>query len=220
MKYDINFIYASSAATYGGGENGYNDKESIEPLLPLNKYGYSKQIFDIWALKQEKTPKKWAGLKFFNVYGPNEYHKGRMASVVYHAYNQVLSNREVKLFKSYKKGYEDGFQLRDFVYVKDVVKIINFFRENKDYENGIYNIGTGVADSFYNLAKYTMESMGKVPNISFIDMPEDIREKYQYFTEAKMEKLRKNGYREKLFSLEDGIRDYVVNYLLKEDKYL
>ncbi|NLK62552.1 MAG: ADP-glyceromanno-heptose 6-epimerase [Fusobacteria bacterium] len=220
VKYDINFIYASSAATYGGGENGYNDKESIEPLLPLNKYGYSKQIFDIWALKQEKTPKKWAGLKFFNVYGPNEYHKGRMASVVYHAYNQVLSNREVKLFKSYKKGYEDGFQLRDFVYVKDVVKIINFFRENKDYENGIYNIGTGVADSFYNLAKYTMESMGKVPNISFIDMPEDIREKYQYFTEAKMEKLRKNGYREKLFSLEDGIRDYVVNYLLKEDKYL
>lgn len=217
---DINYIYASSAATYGDGENGYDDDiYKIEKLLPLNKYGYSKHIFDLWALKQKETPKQWVGLKFFNVYGPNEYHKERMASVVYHAYNQALKDKEVKLFKSYKEEYKDGYQLRDFVYIKDVVKIIHFFIETEG-KSGIYNVGTGQADSFYNLAFSTMTSMGIIPIIKFVDMPDDLKNKYQYFTEAKMSKLREVGYKEKLYSLSEGVKDYVQNYLLKEDKYL
>ena len=224
----IKFIYASSAATYGDGEKGYDDDISLEEhenLRPLNKYGYSKKIFDVWALKQEKTPKIWAGLKFFNVYGPNEYHKGRMASMIFHAYNQYNETGDVKLFKSHKDGYRDGEQLRDFVYIKDVTKVIVFMlginNENTVMQNGIYNLGTGKARSFYDLAKITLECMGgSKDNIKFIPMPEDLRGRYQYFTEAKMNKLIKNGYTESFYSLEDGVRDYVINYLLKEDKYL
>ena len=224
----IKFIYASSAATYGDGEKGYDDNISLEEhenLRPLNKYGYSKKIFDVWALKQEKTPKIWAGLKFFNVYGPNEYHKGRMASMIFHAYNQYNETGDVKLFKSHKDGYRDGEQLRDFVYIKDVTKVIVFMlginNENTVMQNGIYNLGTGKARSFYDLAKITLECMGgSKDNIKFIPMPEDLRGRYQYFTEAKMNKLIKNGYTESFYSLEDGVRDYVINYLLKEDKYL
>ena len=216
----ISFVYASSAATYGGGEFGYDDNHSgITNLRPLNKYGYSKQIFDIWALKQEKKPKHWAGLKFFNVYGPNEYHKGRMASVVLHSFNQVKTANVVKLFKSHREDYEDGGQLRDFVYIKDVVKVIKFFMEGKG-ESGIYNLGTGEARSFYDLALNTMKFAGKSPNIEYIDMPVDIRDKYQYFTQANMEKLKKSGYNEAFYSLEDGVKDYVQNYLMNEDCYL
>lgn len=215
----IKLVYASSAATYGLGENGYDDESSIDELMPLNPYGYSKQIFDRWVLKQKNTPKQWVGLKFFNVYGPNEYHKKRMASVVYHTFNQVKETGEMKLFRSHKEGYENGYQLRDFVYVKDIVKVIQFFLESEE-NSGIYNLGTGEARAFYDLTKSTMEAMGKTSKISFIDMPIDIRDKYQYFTEAKMEKLKKAGYNEKFYSLEEGVKDYVKNYLLKEDMYL
>lgn len=216
---DVNFIYASSAATYGDGEKGYNDDDDISRLLPLNKYGYSKQIFDQWVLKQIDGPKQFVGLKFFNVYGPNEYHKGRMSSVVYHTFNQFKEKELMKLFKSYKEGYKDGEQLRDFVYIKDVIKVITYFIDNIGLD-GIYNLGTGNARSFYDLAKNTIISMKKEPNIEYIDMPVDIRDKYQYFTEAEMKKLKNSGYDEKFYSLEEGIKDYVQNYLMKEDKYL
>ncbi|BDU49846.1 ADP-glyceromanno-heptose 6-epimerase [Haliovirga abyssi] len=220
LENGVRFIYASSAATYGGGENGYNDDEDkISKLQPLNPYGFSKQLFDLWELKQEDKPKQWVGLKFFNVYGPNEYHKDRMASVVYHAYNQAKENGVVKLFKSHKENYKNGEQLRDFVYIKDVTKVIKFFIENENY-SGIYNLGTGQARSFYDLAKNTMNSMGIVENIKFIDMPVDIRDKYQYFTEANMDKLKSIGYKEEFYSLEKGIKDYVKNYLMNEDRYL
>ncbi len=219
-KENINYIYASSAATYGDGDLGYSDKqEKLEDLLPLNKYGYSKHIFDLWVLKQKITPAQYVGLKFFNVYGPNEYHKNRMASMVYHSYNQAQETGQVKLFKSYKDGYKDGYQLRDFVYIKDVVKVINFFIENRN-KSGIYNLGTGKARSFYDLADNTMKSMEKKSNIKFVDMPEDLRGRYQYYTQAKMDKLKKIGYNEKFYSLEEGIYDYVTQYLMNEDKYL
>ena len=224
----IKFIYASSAATYGDGDKGYDDTISLEEhenLRPLNKYGYSKKIFDVWALKQDKTPKLWAGLKFFNVYGPNEYHKGRMASMIFHAYNQYKESGEVKLFTSHKEGYRDGEQLRVCVYIKDITKVIAFMlginNESITIKNGIYNLGTGSARSFYDLARTTLESMGATKeDIKFTPMPEDLRGKYQYFTEAKMSKLKENGYKEEFYSLEEGIKDYVVNYLLNEDKYL
>lgn len=217
---EINFVYASSAATYGAGENGYSDDHGlIRELRPLNKYGYSKQLFDVWALKQQKTPKIWAGLKFFNVYGPNEYHKGRMASVVLHAFNQAKHEGKVKLFKSHREDYQDGGQLRDFVYIKDVIKVIKFFADGKG-KSGIYNLGTGKARSFYDLALNTMKFAGKSPNIEYIDMPVDIRDKYQYFTEADMKKLTECGYSEEFYSLEDGVKDYVQNYLMNEDIYL
>lgn len=219
-KNNIRFIYASSAATYGLGENGYEDEHAkIDELRPLNKYGYSKQIFDVWALKQEQKPPHWAGFKFFNVYGPNEYHKGRMASVVYHAFNQAILEGEVKLFKSHRADYEDGGQLRDFVYIKDVVKVIKYFVDGNG-ESGIYNLGTGKARSFYDLAMNAMKFAGKNPNINYIDMPLDIRDKYQYFTEAAMGKLRKAGYSEEFYTFEEGIKDYVQNYLMNEDRYL
>jgi len=219
-KKNINYIYASSAATYGGGEKGYSDDiKDIDKLLPLNKYGYSKYIFDIWALKQENKPKQWIGLKFFNVYGPQEYHKGRMASMVYHSYNQAFQSNEIKLFKSDKPEYKDGYQLRDFIYIKDVVKIIKFFIDNED-KSGIYNVGTGNAGSFYDLAFFTMSAMDKTPNIKFIEMPQDLKGKYQYFTQAEMDKLKNAGYSENFYSLKDGVYDYVKNYLAKEDHYL
>ena len=224
VEKDAVYIYASSAATYGDGERGYNDEIELsehEDLRPLNKYGYSKKIFDVWALKQKKTPKKWFGLKFFNVYGPQEYHKGRMASMVFHTFNQFSAEKEVKLFKSHKEEYKDGYQLRDFVYIKDITDIMYFLMTGENAANGVYNLGTGKARAFYELAKSTIESMnGDIKGIKFVDMPEDLRGKYQYFTEAKMEKLKKAGYKNSFTSLEEGVKDYVQNYLMKEDKYL
>lgn len=209
----IPFIYASSAATYGAGEMGYDDDLSkIKDLKPLNLYGKSKQDFDVWQMQQDKKPSFWAGLKFFNVYGPNEYHKGRMASVILHSFEQINEKGKVGLFKSYKEGFKDGEQLRDFVYVKDLVDVM-YFLWREQPQSDIYNVGTGNARSFYDLAKNTFISMGLQPNIEFIPMPEDIRGKYQYFTQAKMEKLRKAGYTKPFYSLEEGVKDYVQNYL-------
>ena len=218
--YQIPLIYASSAATYGAGEFGYDDNhEVIEHLQPLNPYGISKNEFDKWAIHQLHTPPSWTGLKFFNIYGPNEYHKGRMASVIWHSFNQIKNNGEVKLFKSHRPDFKDGEQLRDFVYVKDLVKVIHWMmvgmiaKQWKVASNGIYNLGTGKARSFYDLAAATFRGMGLEPNIQFIDMPEDIRDKYQYFTEANMDKLHQAGYTDAFYSLEAGITDYVQHYL-------
>ncbi len=217
-KYKIPLIYASSAATYGMGELGYDDNHKIiEKLKPLNPYGESKNDFDKWVLKQSKLPPFWCGIKFFNVYGPNEYHKGRMASVIIHAFKQINESGKVKLFKSHKPDFEDGKQLRDFVYVKDVVNVLYFLMETKK-NSGIYNLGTGKASSFSDLAKATFSALNKTENIEFIDTPIDIRDKYQYFTEANMEKLKSIGYNKSFHSLEDGITDYVQNYLV-ENKY-
>jgi ADP-L-glycero-D-manno-heptose 6-epimerase len=222
----IPFIYASSAATYGGGENGYNDThEILNTLTPLNPYGVSKNEFDKWAVAQDLTPPTWAGLKFFNVYGPNEGHKGRMASVIFHAFHQIKETGLVKLFKSHKEGFEDGQQLRDFVYVKDVVHVIYWMLEKmlaSNWEtalNGLYNLGTGKARSFYDLAANTFTAQGLQPNIEFIDMPLDIRDKYQYFTEANMHKLIAAGYDQPFSSLEEGVKDYVSNYLVPAKGY-
>lgn len=222
----IPFIYASSAATYGGGENGYDDSHAIlDKLVPLNPYGVSKNEFDKWAIAQTATPPCWTGLKFFNVYGPNEYHKGRMASVIFHSFNQIKETGWVKLFKSHRSDFKDGAQLRDFVYVKDVVKVIGWMLHEMRVQhwskekNGLYNLGTGKARSFYDLAANTFKAQGLAPNIEFIDMPLDIRDKYQYFTEANMSKLRAAGYTEPFASLEEGVKDYVANYLVKKQLY-
>ncbi len=213
--YDIPLIYASSAATYGMGELGYVDShEVVEKLKPLNPYGESKNEFDKWALKQQKSPPFWAGLKFFNVYGPNEFHKGRMASVIFHAFHQIRNSGKVKLFKSHNPDFKDGEQLRDFVYVKDVVNVIIFLM-NKRPESGLYNLGTGRARTFVDLANATFEALDLQPNIEFVDTPIDIRDKYQYFTEADMTKLIAAGYQKPFTSLENGIDDYVGNYLAK-----
>jgi ADP-L-glycero-D-manno-heptose 6-epimerase len=212
----IPLIYASSAATYGLGEFGYEDNhEVVNNLKPLNPYGISKNDFDIWAIQQKNTPPNWYGLKFFNVYGPNEYHKGRMASVIFHSYHQIKKNSEVKLFRSHNPNYSDGGQLRDFVYVKDVLKVIDFLKNNFP-KSGLYNLGSGRARTFFDLASNTFKALGKTPNISFIDTPIDIRDKYQYFTEANMAKLKSVGYSEKFYSLEEGVEDYVKNYLESE----
>ena len=221
IEYDIPLIYASSAATYGDGVLGFDDNESTIPnLKPLNPYGDSKQDFDVWALAQDIKPKFWAGLKFFNVYGPNEYHKGRMASVIFHTFNQVNETNKMRLFRSHVDEYKDGEQLRDFIYVKDVADVILFLMKNAKPENsGIYNLGTGNARSFYDLAKATFKAMEKPEHIEFIDIPEDIRDTYQYFTEANMDKLRSIGYTNTFTSLEDGVTDYVVNYLTKNRTY-
>ncbi len=217
-KYSIPLVYASSAATYGMGEHGYNDNHDIiKSLKPLNPYGESKNDFDKWVIKQEKTPPFWAGLKFFNVYGPNEYHKNRMASVVFHGYNQILKTNKIKLFKSHNPEYKDGMQLRDFIYVKDLAKVCMYLYESKP-SSGIYNLGTGKARAFYDLALNTFKALDIEPNIEFIDTPLDIRDKYQYFTEANMSKLINSGYTEKFYTLEEGIFDYVKNYLIK-NKY-
>jgi ADP-L-glycero-D-manno-heptose 6-epimerase len=219
VEYNIPLVYASSAATYGLGEFGYNDDHSIIPsLVPLNPYGDSKNDFDKWVLKQEKTPPFWAGLKFFNVYGPNEYHKGRMASVIFHTFRQINENGGMKLFRSHNPKYTDGGQLRDFIYVKDLVEVCYFLKE-KIPESGIYNLGTGIARSFLDLAKNTFKSLNLEENISFIDTPIDIRDKYQYFTEANMTKLLNTGYEGGFHSLEDGVKDYVQNYLIGEKYY-
>ncbi len=206
-------VYASSAATYGIGENGYEDShEIINKLKPLNPYGESKNDFDIWVLKQKTTPPFWAGLKFFNVYGPNEYHKGRMASVIFHAFNQIQANQKMKLFRSHNENYKNGEQLRDFIYVKDVISICMFLYSNKP-KSGIYNVGTGKARSFNDLTKSTFNALNINIDISYIDTPADIRDKYQYFTEASMNKLISVGYTKPFISLEDGVKDYVNNYL-------
>ncbi len=218
-EYGLPLVYASSAATYGLGEYGYDDNhEIIEKLKPLNPYGDSKNDFDKWALAQEKKPYFWVGLKFFNVYGPNEFHKGRMASVIFHAFNQIKATGGMKLFRSHNPEYRDGEQIRDFVYVKDVVDILMFFMNHRK-DSGIYNLGTGKARTFLDLTRNTFKAMGIDENISFVDTPEDIRDKYQYFTEAKMEKLRKIGYTKEFHTLEEGVEDYVKNYLIGKNYY-
>ncbi len=219
VRLQIPLVYASSAATYGLGELGYDDNEADMPKLqPLNPYGWSKQWFDMWALEQTATPPHWYGLKFFNVYGPNEYHKGRMASVIFHTFNQVNENGSMRLFRSHNPNYTDGGQMRDFVYVKDVVSVIEFLMEGTA-KSGIYNLGSGKARTFLDLAKNTFYALDKEPNISFIDTPEDIRDKYQYFTEANMQKLINQGYSKPFHTLEEGVKDYVQGYLM-EKKYL
>jgi len=220
-------VYASSAATYGSGAEGYADNHAtVNNLKPLNPYGVSKNEFDKWALKQNSKPPFWAGLKFFNVYGPNEYHKGRMASVIFHSYNQISRDGSVNLFKSHRPDFRDGQQLRDFIYVKDIVKVCYWLMENcfaneewAKNNSAIYNLGTGKARAFQDLVKATFAGLNKQPVINFIDMPEDIRDKYQYFTEADMQKLKGAGYSEPFFSLEDGVDDYIRNYLSKNKYY-
>lgn len=225
-EYEVPFFYASSAATYGGGEHGYDDA-SIDNLRPLNGYGYSKHFFDQWVLQQiaqkQATPPAWAGFKFFNVYGPNEYHKERMASVAFHTFNQFQETGTMRLFKGTKAGVEDGMQLRDFVYVKDVADVMSYFLEaalkHKPVASAIYNIGTGQARSFKDLASSVMTSMAREPNITYIDMPQDLQGKYQYFTQAEMQKLRQAGYKKPFTTLEEGVKDYVQNYLMQDDPY-
>jgi ADP-L-glycero-D-manno-heptose 6-epimerase len=214
IKYQIPLVYASSAATYGAGELGYKDDESIIPQLkPLNPYGDSKNDFDIWALEQTEKPFFWAGLKFFNVYGPNEYHKARMASVIFHTHNQIKKTGGMRLFRSHRPDFKDGEQMRDFVYVKDVLEVCYFLMHHRK-NSGIYNLGSGKARTFLDLARNTFKAMDIPENIEFVDTPADIRDKYQYFTEADMHKLLSIGYDKPFHSLEEGIEDYVKNYLL------
>ena len=210
----IPLVYASSAATYGLGEFGYDDTEKNIPLLkPLNPYGDSKNDFDKWAILQNETPPKWIGFKFFNVYGPNEFHKGRMASVIFHSYNQIKEKGFVKLFRSHNPKFTDGGQLRDFVYVKDLVEVL-YYSYTNSLKSGIYNLGSGKARTFLDLATSTFNALNKPVNIEFIDTPIDIRDKYQYFTEANMSKLISQGYNKPFKSLEEGVTDYVTNYLV------
>jgi ADP-L-glycero-D-manno-heptose 6-epimerase len=214
VEFGLPLIYASSAATYGLGEHGYVDShEVVSELKPLNPYGRSKNEFDRWVLEQESKPFFWAGLKFFNVYGPNEYHKGRMASVVYHAYQQIMETGGMKLFRSHHPDFGDGEQARDFIYVKDVVEVILFLMEKRP-ESGLFNLGTGRARTFTDLVTSTFMAMDREALISFVDTPEDIRDKYQYFTEASMDKLRKAGFEDPFTSLEEGVDQYVRNYLM------
>jgi len=214
VKFGIPLVYASSAATYGDGALGYSDLEDplSARLKPLNPYGESKNEFDIWALKQQQKPFFWAGLKFFNVYGPNEYHKGRMASVVLHAFNQISASGGMKLFRSHRADYRDGEQLRDFVYVKDLCQVCMFLMQHRK-SSGLYNLGSGKARTFLDLVRATFKAMDRPENITFIDTPADIRDKYQYFTEARMEKLIGIGYDRPFTTLEEGVSDYVKNYL-------
>lgn len=213
VAHQIPLIYASSAATYGGGEHGYSDDHAkVDALQPLNAYGWSKQYFDQWVLAQTEVPPFWAGVKFFNVYGPNEYHKGRMASVVLHAFRQIQQTGEVKLFRSHRPDFKDGEQLRDFIYVKDVIAVLQWLMTNQP-ASGLYNLGTGKAESFYTLATSTFDALGIEPAITFIDTPLDIRDKYQYFTEADMSKLIAAGYPNSFRPLRSGVLDYVRHYL-------
>ena len=214
---DIRFIYASSAATYGDGVNSYeDDEEKLDFLKPLNMYGYSKHIFDLWA-KRENLLDKIVGLKYFNVYGPNEYHKGDMRSVVHKAFGQIKETGKVKLFKSYNPDFEDGKQMRDFIYVKDAVDMTLHFLDNN--KNGVFNVGTGEARTWLDLVNSIFNSMNIDPNVEFIEMPDELKGKYQYFTEAKMDKIKLMGYKKEITSLENAVEDYVKNYLMK-DSYL
>ncbi|MEO7176752.1 MAG: ADP-glyceromanno-heptose 6-epimerase [Saprospiraceae bacterium] len=212
-QFEIPLVYASSAATYGIGEQGFDDEADIKHLKPLNPYGWSKQLFDLWVIEQEEQPPFWAGLKFFNVYGPNESHKGRMASVIFHTYNQILKTGGMKLFASIRPEMEDGHQQRDFIYVKDIVSVCFWLMQSKP-QSGIYNLGTGIARTFLDLATQTFVQMNLTPNISFIPTPEDIRNAYQDYTCASMAKLQNAGYSQAFYSLESGIEDYVKNYLI------
>ncbi len=219
LRHGIRFIYASSAATYGDGSSGFSDDhETISSLKPINMYGYSKHVFDLWVLKN-KLESKMTGIKFFNVFGPNEYHKGDMTSVIYKAFNQIRETGKVRLFKSYKKEYPHGGQLRDFVYVKDCVDVMWWFLNNPD-ANGIYNLGTGKARTWKDLIKAVFSALERKTNIQFIEMPESIRNQYQNFTEAQMNKLKTAGCAVNFASLEETVRDYVVNYLQNHDPYL
>ncbi len=219
IDYQIPFIYASSAATYGMGELGYDDNEEIIPdLKPLNPYGESKNEFDKWVLQQNDRPFFWAGLKFFNVYGPNEYHKSRMASVIFHSFNQIGKTSKMRLFRSHNPEYKDGEQMRDFVYVKDVIDVCYKLMHHRK-NPGIYNLGSGKARTFLDLTRAVFRAMDIQEDIEFIDTPEDIRDKYQYFTEANMQKLKHIGIHHSFHSLEEGVEDYVKNYLTGR-KYL
>ncbi len=219
LRHNIRFIYASSAATYGDGTLGFSDDhEKIGSLKPINMYGYSKHVFDLWVLKN-KLENKMTGIKFFNVFGPNEYHKGDMTSVIYKAFNQIRETGKARLFKSYKKEYPHGGQLRDFVYIKDCVDVMWWFLNNPD-ANGIYNLGTGKARTWKDLIKAVFAAMERKTNIQFVEMPEAIRKQYQYFTEAQMNKLKTAGYAVNFAPLEETVRDYVVNYLQNPDPYL
>lgn len=218
VKNNVPFIYASSAATYGDGALGFDDQILAKDLKPLNPYGESKNNFDAWVQNQEDCPPHWVGLKFFNVYGPNEFHKGRMASVVFHAFRQIKETGELRLFKSHNPEYEDGEQARDFVYVKDLINLLAFWSQ-KEKTSGIYNLGSGKAHTFNSLAEAIFEAMGLPSQITYIPTPEDIRDKYQYFTEAKMDRTRKAGYTDPFYSLKAGVQDYVKNYLI-ENTYL
>jgi ADP-L-glycero-D-manno-heptose 6-epimerase len=220
----VPFIYASSAATYGNGSVGYGDNESeLDKLSPLNAYGYSKHFFDRWVQlelsKNQPTPPQWCGLKFFNVYGPNEYHKGRMASVAFHAFNQFKETNQIKLFKSEHPSYADGMQVRDFIYVKDAVKIIIFFLNNNNF-SGLYNAGTGNAETFKALAEAVLiNTKGQPDDIKYIEMPNDLKGKYQYYTQATMNKINSIGFNDNFLNLNEGVTDYLENYLLTSDRY-
>ena len=220
----VPFIYASSAATYGNGSVGYGDNESeLDKLSPLNAYGYSKHFFDRWVQlelsKNQPTPPQWCGLKFFNVYGPNEYHKGRMASVAFHAFNQFKETNQIKLFKSEHPSYADGMQVRDFIYVKDAVKIIIFFLNNNNF-SGLYNAGTGNAETFKALAEALLiNTKGQPDDIKYIEMPNDLKGKYQYYTQATMNKINSIGFNDNFMNLKEGVTDYLESYLLTSDRY-
>lgn len=215
---NIPFIYASSAATYGEGSLGFSDNIEGKLLMPMNAYGYSKHAFDLWARQQDVRPKQYAGLKFFNVYGPNEYCKGSMASMVYHGYRQIRETGKIRLFKSYKEGYKDGFQLRDFIYVKDICDVVMWLLSNPEV-NGIFNAGTGEARSFQELAEAVFEALELKPNIEYIEMPPEIKDRYQYYTRAEMHSLQAAGFSHIFYSVrggnKEGVRDYVQNYLDK-----
>lgn len=216
LKKNIRFIYASSAATYGSGEHGYSDRD-FENLRPLNVYGLSKHLFDLWVL-DKNLDKKFTGLKYFNVFGPNEYHKGDMASMVYKAYNQIVTTGKVRLYKSNLDKYSDGGQMRDFVYVKDIIEIMYKMLEKKNF-GGIYNLGTGTANTWNELINAVFSAMGKIPDIEYIDMPHELAKQYQYFTQADMSRLQATECYTGFRPLQESIRDYVCNYLMQDWKY-
>ncbi|MDC3091135.1 ADP-glyceromanno-heptose 6-epimerase [Rickettsiales bacterium] len=224
-KNKVRFLYASSAATYGDGKNGFTDDQSLKNLTklhPLNLYGWSKHIIDKLFVEQAlkgNNPPQWVGLKFFNVFGPNEYHKGSMKSIVVKIFDLLAKNESIKLFKSHNKNFPDGGQLRDFIYVKDVIKVVAWFIKEKK-KNGIYNVGTGKARSFKDLALAVLKFSNKEQKISYVETPKAIRNKYQYFTEANTSKLKNSGFPFKFYSLEQGIKDYIINYLSKDDRYI
>ncbi len=213
VKHSIRFIYASSAATYGDGKLGFSDKK-IDGLKPLNRYGYSKQLLDLWVQRNKLTD-KLVGLKFFNVFGPNEYHKDDMRSVICKAYGQIKQNGALKLFKSYKPEYPDGGQMRDFVYVKDCVDIVSWLLENN--VGGVFNVGTGKAQTWNDVAAAIFNAMGIPQKIDYIEMPQTLRDQYQYYTQADMDKLRAAGWKKEFAPLENAIKDYVQNYLVAHE---
>ncbi len=225
VEHDKRFIYASSGATYGGGEHGFDDDDSVEylaKLQPLNTYAWSKCSFDYYIARSvargEPQPAQSVGLKFFNVYGPNEYHKEEQSSVLYRIFPHARVGRPVQLFKSYNPDYPDGGQLRDFVYVKDCVSVVLWFLENPQ-ASGLFNVGSGKARTFEDLARALFAAVGKEPQISYMDMPHELRGKYQYFTEAKMDRLKAAGYTQPFHTLEDGVKDYVQNYLMQDNQH-